>query len=479
MIARTEATGHGALLPEVLRFTSSLQADLGLLEEDLLGSLAHATMLGRQGILGRDAAQTLRGGLLTLWREARAGTLVLADEEDVHMAVEAELTRRLGAVVGRLHTGRSRNDQVALDLRLHVREQLRLVLGSLGTLLSDLAARAEQERTALLPAYTHRQRAQAVSFAYFLCSYGAMFLRDIGAFEFALKQVDVLPLGVGAIAGTGLAIDRELSRALLGFSSVSLNGMDTVGDRDFALDFCFAAARCHTHCSRIAADVIDLASTEFGFLKLDDAIACGSSLMPQKKNPDLFELVRGKASGAIGRITQLFVLLRGLPVGYQRDLQEDRGPLLEAGPAVVAVLEALRLGLSRVALDRARALAAVEGDYLQAVDLAEALVRTGLPFREAYQAVGRLVASCKAVGLPLGDATPDLARAAHPALGGAVLEALAPAAAVARKESAGGTGPAAVASQIAALRAGAAAAAKLADQIPSLAQLAARLEAEA
>jgi argininosuccinate lyase len=468
VIAKTAASGGPGLLPEVLRHTSALAQDQALLKEDLVGSLAHLAMLSRQRIVPRSDAAKIREALLHLAAEATAGDLALPPEEDVHMAVEAELTRRLGEVAGRLHTARSRNDQIALDLRLHLREHTRLALLELGSMLRAMASRADEERDTILPAYTHRQRAQAISGAYLFCSYGAMFQRDVAAFRFALSQIDASPLGVGALAGTSLPVDREIVRSLLGFSRVTLNGLDTVGDRDFALDFSYAAARCHVHCSRIAQDVIDFASTEFGFLKLEGAIACGSSLMPQKRNPDLFELVRARTAAAVGNVVSLFTILRGLPSGYNRDLQEDRSSVLSAGPLLLAVLDALRLGLRHVRFDRERCLAAVTSDYMQAADVAEALVQCGIPFRTAYLAVGRLVADCQAKHLPLAQATAEMARAAHPNLSGEVLSALSPTDAVARKKSAGGTGPEMVEIQIAALHASAGEAEQMAASLPSL-----------
>jgi argininosuccinate lyase len=475
VIAKTAASGGPELLPQVLTFTSSLTEDQALLKEDLIGSTAHVTMLARQSIVPRAEAVRIRDALLTLLEEHAAGTLSLPAEEDVHMAVESELTRRLGDVAGRLHAARSRNDQVALDLRLHLREQVRQVLLELSVTLRGLVDRARAERETVLPSYTHRQRAQAISGAYLFCGYGAMFERDVTAFRFVSSQVDASPLGAGAIAGTSLPIDRDLVRNLLGFSRFTLNALDTVGDRDFGLDFSFAAARCQLHCSRVAQDIIDFSSSEFGYMKLDGQIACGSSLMPHKKNPDLFELVRGKAAGAASHVAELFTLLRGLPSGYSRDLQEDRGPLLSAGPTVLGVLQALRLGLDHVRFDRARCLAAVESDYMQAADVAERLVVSGVPFRTAYLAAGKLVADCQERGLPLAKATEEMARNAHPALTGDSLEALSAAAAVDRKESPGGTGPRSVERQMAALLEAAEGATNAAAALPSLDDLLVRL----
>jgi argininosuccinate lyase len=475
VIAKTAASGGPELLPEVLGFTSSVVQDRLLVKEDLLGSLAHLTMLARQGIVPRADATRIREALLQFVDEHARGELALPNEEDVHMAVESELTRRLGDVAGRLHSARSRNDQIALDLRLHLREQARRVLLELATMLRAIADRARAERETLLPSYTHRQRAQAISGAYLFCGYGAMFERDVAAFRFAASQIDASPLGAGAIAGTGLPIDRTVAQGLLGFSRLTLNALDTVGDRDFGLDFAYAGARCQLHCSRIAQDVIDFSSSEYGYMKLDGSIACGSSLMPQKRNPDLFELVRGKAAAAAGNVATLFTLLRGLPSGYNRDLQEDRTALLSAGPLVLGVLEALRLGLGHVRFDRERCLAAVSSDYMQAADVAEALVQRGVPFRTAYLATGKLVADCQARGIPLGKATEEMARDASPALTGEALQALSATGAVSRKESVGGTGPRSVERQIEAVDSCAEQAEQAAAALPSLDSLLARL----
>jgi len=468
MIARTDATGSGGLAPEVLAFTTSLAEDRALVREDLLGSLAHVSMLGRQGIVPKADALALREALLELWDSHGRGALELPDEEDVHMAIETLLDRKLGEVSGKLHTARSRNDQIALDLRLYAREQVRLALGSLGRLLEALAERAQAERATLIPAYTHRQRAQAVSVGYLLCGYGMMFGRDVDLLAYVLESLDRSPLGVGAIAGIGLPTDRDLVRQWLGFSRLTENGLDTVGDRDFALDLSYAAARCQVHASRVAADMIDFASSEFGFVKLSDRIACGSSLMPQKKNPDLFELIRGKAGRSVGNLMQLFTILRGLPTGYQRDLQEDRASVLGAGPGMIAVLEALRTGLAEVVFDGARGRAIIEAEQMQAVDVAEGLVKAGLPFRRAYQAVGKAVAGLRAEGKGLAQVTkthfPELSDAAVQA----ALASRDPIAAIERKESAGGTGPHSVEVQIASLKAKAAESRKRAEAIPGL-----------
>ena len=450
------------LLPEVLAFSSSLPLDRQLLREDVIGSMAHLIMLSRTGIVPREVAAQIRGELV----KAYAAT-DLPDEEDVHMAVETLLTRALGESAGMLHTARSRNDQIALDLRLHVREQCALALEEIALLLRELADRADRERDTLLPGYTHRQRAQPVSAAYYLCAWGAMFQRDLRK----LHPPSDLPLGVGALAGTSLPIDRALVKKLLHFGSITANGLDTVGDRDFALDLAYAAARILIHASRVATDVIDFATAEFGYVALDDEIAMGSSMMPQKRNPDLFELIRGKCGRAVGNLTALLVTMKGLPGGYNRDLQEDRQPLLETGPLIVSVVRMLRLGLSRIRFNGERGRAALEDGATAATDIAEALAQTGIPFRTAYKLTGALVRKCTEAGVPLSKAPLALAQQVDPRFTSAILGAADAVASVARKQNAGGTGAASIDAQIQFLRERAHQAESLAAHTPRLAQL--------
>jgi argininosuccinate lyase len=471
VLAKTEASGGTALLPEVLAFSSSLGLDRQLLREDLLGSLAHLTMLARRKIIPAKEAAQLKAGLLGLWEDALAGTLTLPDEEDVHMAVEVELGRRLGDAAGLLHSARSRNDQVALDLRLHVREMCAQILSCLSELVGYLAERAEKELDTVLPSWTHRQRAMPISAGYLFCAYAAMFARDADAFEFVLSQTDACPLGVGAIAGTSLPTDRHIPRELLRFGGLTLNGLDTVGDRDFALDYTYAAARLMLHASRLSQDLVDFTSQEFGYARLDGEIACGSSMMPQKKNPDVFELVRGKSGRAVGNLVQLLVTVKALPTGYNRDLQEDRAPLLETGGLVRGVLDILLLALPRVSFDVQRCRQAVEHDAMQATDLAEALVKKGVTFRTAYGLVGQLVRRCQQDGICLGDATVALAQQVDPRFDDEVMEAARALDSVGRKLSLGSTGPAAVQAQISALRQTARTIAARAQAVPRLASL--------
>jgi argininosuccinate lyase len=466
------ASGGAQLLPEVLAFSTSLPLDKALLREDVTGSLAHLVMLARQGIVPKEKAAQIREQLLRILAERPA----LPDEEDVHMAVETLLAQALGETAGMLHTARSRNDQVALDLRLHVREQAALALEELGKLLAELSARAAAERDTLLPGYTHRQRAQPVSAAYYLCAWGAMFARDAQALRSVLESVAELPLGVGALGGTSLPIDREITRELLRFAGITRNGLDTVGDRDFALDFTYAAARALLHASRVATDVIDFATSEFGYLKLDDQIAMGSSMMPQKRNPDLFELLRGKTGRAVGNLNALLVTVKGLPGGYNRDLQEDRQPLLETGPLLVSVLRMLRLGLSRVRFDGAAGRAALADGSTAATDIAEALAERGVPFRTAYKLTGALVRKCSERGVPLSQAPLQLAQELDSRFTPEVLAAADAVASVARKRNAGGPGPSSIEQQIQALAKDAASCDSAAAAVPRLEQILAGLK---
>jgi argininosuccinate lyase len=451
-IARTNATGSGGMLPELLDWSSSFRDDLALVQEDLVGSAAHVTMLARTGIVSVSDARVLRDALRVLLEEARDGKLALpANEEDVHMAVEAELGKRVGAVAGRLHTARSRNDQVALDLRLHVRGQGVSLLGEVAALVDALADRASGEKDVLLPAYTHRQRAQPVSAAFLVAAWGVQLARAAEVVAFAIERLE-MPLGSGACSGTSLPIDRTLTARLFAPWKATQNALQTVGDRDFALDWTWATARVVLALGRIASDLVDFSTSEFALVKLDGAISAGSSMMPQKKNPDIFELVRGKSARATGNVVAMLTLMKGLASGYNRDQQEDRGPLLEAGRLARGCTEIVGLSLPHVAFDAEHGRRALDEGFTQATDLAEALVRKGVPFREAYKAVGALVAEAVRDGVGLRAVAEARAKAIHPALDAQALVALDPATAVAAKESFGGTGPRSVDAQITWLR---------------------------
>jgi argininosuccinate lyase len=451
-IARTSATGSGGMLPELLAWSSSFESDRLLVREDLVGSAAHVTMLARTGIVSVADARELRNALRVLYDEACKGLIALPpDEEDVHMAVEAELGKRVGSLAGRLHTARSRNDQVALDLRLHVRESATVLMHDLASLIDALAERAAREGHVLIPAYTHRQRAQPITAAFLVASWAVGLARAAETVVYTLDQLE-MPLGSGACSGTSLPIDRALLARLFAPWQPTRNALHTVGDRDFALDWTWAAARVVLALGRIASDVVDYATSEFALVRLDGAVAAGSSMMPQKKNPDVFELVRGKSARAAGNVVAVLTLMKGLASGYNRDQQEDRLPLLEAGPLARGCTQVIATALPHVRFDEERGRRGLDEGFTQATDLAEALVRRGIPFREAYKAVGALVAIAVESGIALRAIDLSRAREVHLAFDAGTLAALDPAAAATAKESTGGTGPHAVEAQIAWLR---------------------------
>ncbi len=463
-LARTDAAGGGALDSRVLAFSTSLEFDRALLREDIVQNLAHTKMLAEIGILSSEEHVALRDGLAALFREGDAG---LPDEEDVHMAIERWLLARVGDAAKRMHSARSRNDQVATCLRLHVRENARTSLVQISLLLRQLLELAKASDGIFLPAYTHRQRAQPIALAFFYLAHATALSRDIDGFRFVLDSVAKSPLGACAVSGTSLPIDRNRTASLLRFSEPTNNALDTVGDRDFALDYLYAATRFFEHASRISTDFIDYSTAEFGFIELGTEIACGSSMMPQKRNPDLFELIRGKSGGAIGRLVSLLVTMKGLPSGYNRDQQEDREPILGTTKALASVFEALPIGLRNARFRKDRCLAAIDSDYTQATDIAEALVKEGVPFRDAYKLTGELVAKAQAARAPLKDAT-AIAEALDPRFTKRVLEALDPRSAAARKASIGGTGDAALPAQFAAIERAADEAEALARKVPAL-----------
>lgn len=478
-LARTQATGGVEMIPALLEWSSSLVQDRTFVREDILGSAAHVTMLAKVGLIEPAAGRALRGALLAMYDQAQAGKLSLSDgEEDVHMAIEARLTSELGDVGKRLHTARSRNDQVALDLRLHVRDQAARTLAEVADLASVLADRAAREKDVILPAYTHRQRAQPVSASFLICAWSMQLLRAGDVLARAVMRANECPLGSGACSGTSLPIDRSVVAHLLSFSAVTANALDTIGDRDFALDWTYAGARVLLALSRLSTDVIDFTTSEFAFLKIGDAVAAGSSMMPQKKNPDIFELVRSKSARGVGNLSSMLMLVKGLPTGYNRDLQDDRQAVLDTGPLVRGAIRAVRSAIDHLTFDPARCLEAVSDGATQATDVAEALVRKGIPFREAYKATGQLVHRARERNIGLARIGLDEARTVHPAFDANVLAVLDPRAAVAAKKSSGGTAPERVEEQISWVRAAVTELGHKASSVPTLDELRRAVEAE-
>ena len=372
-------------------YTVSLHYDRRLYRQDIAGSIAHARMLGRQGIISGDEAERIVAGLGAIRREIEDDTFPWRPElEDIHMNIEARLTERIGETGGKLHTARSRNDQVATDLRLYVKETITESLSRIRSAQQALVDQAEAHRTAILPGYTHLQRAQPVLLAHHLLAYFQMLQRDAQRFREARARADVLPLGSGALAGSPYPLDREWVAAELGFSGVSENSMDAVSDRDFVLDYLYAAAVTMTHLSRLAEELVLWSTEEFGFVRLADEYTTGSSMMPQKRNPDFAELGRGRSGRVYGRLMGLFTTLKGLPLTYNRDLQEDKEALFDTVDTLLPTLDAFQGMLAGVRFDTERMRSAAGSGYVLATDLADYLVKKGTPFREAHGAVAQL-----------------------------------------------------------------------------------------
>ena len=385
------------------RFNASISFDWRLWAADIEGSMAYAKALERAGLLTAVERDRLIQGLEAVAREFEAREFeIKPSDEDIHTAVERRLGELVGEVAGKLHTGRSRNDQVATDLRLYLMGEIPGLRQWLGELQKAILAKAEQHLEIIMPGYTHLQRAQPVLFSHWLMSYFWMLQRDRERLDELEKRVAVLPLGAGALAGHSLGIDCHFLAAELGFRAVCENSMDAVSDRDFVAEFLFWAALVQTHLSRLAEDLILWSSAEFGFVELDDAYATGSSLMPQKKNPDSLELLRGKAGRMVGHLVALLTTLKGLPSTYNKDLQEDKESLFDALDTLKLALP-VAAGVVRTLRVNAQAMAAALDDAMLATDLADYLVRHGVPFRQSHELVGRAVRRAEALGLPLRD----------------------------------------------------------------------------
>jgi argininosuccinate lyase len=440
---------------EVAAFSESISFDWRLWRQDIRGSLAHAAMLGRIGVLTQAELAEIRRGFAAITAEIEAGTFAWRPElEDVHMNLEAELTRRCPAGA-KLHTGRSRNDQVATDVRLWLRDEAAALDGELADLQRALVELGEANADVILPGYTHLQRGQPVSFAHHLLAYVEMLDRDRGRVADAAARANVCPLGAGALAGSTLPLDREFVATELGFVDakarprVTQNSMDAVSDRDFAVEFCAAAALLAVHLSRLAEDCVLWASSEFAFIRIADAYTTGSSLMPQKKNPDVAELTRGKSGRVVGNLMALLTLLKGLPMTYNRDLQEDKERLFDSADTVRACTRLMAAMLRHTTVHRAACAAAAADPLLLATDLADALVRGGMPFRQAHHVVGELVAAAEKAGKRLDELTDAELRAVSPQLGPETRRLLDLAPALKRRELTGAPGPAQVRRQLA------------------------------
>ena len=444
---------RGRTTPQVEAFTSSLAVDRRLYRHDIAGSIAHCRTLQRAGILTPREATKLAEGLRVAEREITEGRFRFdAAHEDIHMAIEARLIELVGDLGGKLHTGRSRNDQVALDLRLYLREAVADLLVELRGFEESLLTLAEREIGTVMPGYTHLQRAQPVLFAHHLLAYVEMAERDKGRLHDALQRINVLPLGSGALAGTNYPIDREYTAKLLDFPAVSQNSLDAVSDRDFVVETLAALALVMMHASRFAEELILWSSQEFGFVELPDEVCTGSSMMPQKKNPDVPELIRGKTGRVYGHLMGLLTVLKGLPLSYNRDLQEDKAPLFDAVDTAQACVRLLAMLVSGLAVRREAMARAATSGFLLATELADYLVRKGVPFRTAHAVVGRLVRDRLAHGTDLMEMSLDELRGFSNAFEKDALDVLTVEGALERKDQIGGTARTRVVARLKALQ---------------------------
>ena len=386
-------------------FNESLSFDKKLYKADITASLAHAEMLGRCGILSEADAAAIKGGLEAILSDIEGGRLEISGQEDIHSFVENELVSRIGDAGKRLHTARSRNDQVATDFRLYVRSSAEEVVGLLKNLVSTLVSLSEKYAENIMPGYTHLRKAQPINCAQYFNAYSEMFLRDADRFCLVRRRADVMPLGSGALAGTSYPIDREITRELLGFSEISQNSLDGVSDRDFAAEYLFAASLAMAHLSRLCEDAILYTSTEFGFWEMPDAYSTGSSIMPQKKNPDICELVRGKTGRVYGDLVALLTAIKGIPLAYNKDLQEDKEGLFDAEKTLKDCLAIFAEMMGQIGLNTERMEEAAAEDFTCATDVADYLAKKGVPFRTAHGIVGGIVRGCLEKGRTLSDMT--------------------------------------------------------------------------
>ena len=385
----------GALDKEADDFNSSISFDSKMYREDISGSMAHAAMLSAQGIITEEDCEKIVAGLEGILKDIESGELMFnLDCEDIHMFVEAELTERIGDAGKKLHTARSRNDQVALDIRLYLRRRTEEIIGLVKKLVGVICDKAEESKDAIMPGYTHLQRAQPITFGHHLMAYASMFIRDIGRMKDAVKRMNLSPLGSCALAGTTYNTNREMVAEKLDFDGIVINSLDGVSDRDFCVELMSAYAVTMMHLSRFSEEVILWSSWEFKFVELDDAYTTGSSIMPQKKNPDMAELVRGKTGRVYGDLMALLTTLKGLPLAYNKDMQEDKEAVFDSLETLEKCLSVFAPMIATMRPIRENMYKAAQGGFINATDLADYLVRKGLPFRSAYKIVGQIVAEC-------------------------------------------------------------------------------------
>lgn len=432
---------EGTVEEWVEQFGASISFDHQLAKFDLMGSLAHVQMLGQTGILNLEEAEQIQDGLKALLRDLEAGELHFdIANEDIHMNMEVLLTEKIGPLAGKLHTARSRNDQVATDMHLYLKEQLGHVLDKLANLNSVLLDLAEKHVETIMPGYTHLQHAQPISFAHHLMAYYNMFQRDSERFAFNLKHTDLSPLGAAALAGTTFPIDRQLSSDLLGFQQPYTNSLDAVSDRDFILEFLSNASILMMHMSRFCEEIINWCSFEYQYISLSDSFSTGSSIMPQKKNPDMAELIRGKTGRVYGHLLGLLTVMKSLPLAYNKDLQEDKEGMFDTVETILNSLDVLAGMLSSMQVNKAKMQQSTENDFSNATELADYLAEKGLPFREAHEIVGKLVLDSIKHGKNIQDWDLEELQVYHPLIEEDIYIYLRPETAVQRRNSLGGTG---------------------------------------
>ncbi len=442
------AAGPDAIMEAI---NASIGFDQRFARQDIEGSRAHAAMLGATGIVEASDVEAIREGLLTVLSEIEAGTFQFSTAlEDIHMNVEARLKELIGEPAGRLHTARSRNDQVALDFRMWVRDQCDAVGPAIQALQKALLAQAEAGVDWVMPGFTHLQTAQPVTWGHHMMAYVEMLGRDASRFADARSRMNESPLGAAALAGTSFPIDREMTAKALGFDRPSANSLDAVADRDFALEFLSAASICAMHLSRLAEELVIWSSAQFRFVAMSDRFSTGSSIMPQKKNPDAAELVRAKIGRIMGATVGLFTVMKGLPLTYSKDMQEDKEQVFDAADSLMLALAAMEGMVSDMSANKEALRAAASSGFSTATDLADWLVReAGLPFRDAHHVTGRLVALAESEGVDLPDLTLDQMKSAHSAITNSVFDVLGVDNSVASRTSYGGTAPSEVRKQIA------------------------------
>lgn len=431
-------------------FNASIQFDQRLYKQDITGSIAHGKMLAKQGILTGEEAAQIEEALLQILAEIEEGKIAFSiEQEDIHMNIESILTERIGPAGKKLHTARSRNDQVAVDIRLYLKEEIQRIQGLLRTLLETLIDLAGKNQDTVMPGYTHLQRAQPVTLAYHLLAYCQMFSRDHQRFADCFKRTDWLPLGSGALAGTTYQTDRVYLAKELDFANICPNAMDAVSDRDFALEFLSCCSITMMHLSRFCEELIIWSSTEFNFIEMDDAFSTGSSIMPQKKNPDMAELIRGKTGRVYGDLMTLLTIMKGLPLAYNKDMQEDKLPVFDAADTLADSLGIFTEMIATIKVNDQIMEKAAKSGFMNATDAADYLVTKGIPFRDCHEIIGRIVLYCVQAGKAIEELTLEELREFSPAFEEDIYEKIDIRACIAAKKSQGSTSPESVRKQLA------------------------------